>query len=986
MKLQRIGTIKKALLMAAILAVFLLVLSSCSLFNKTQENIIAPKLNINSPPRIERVNPDFYNPATKQNEVYTDIEEGTLMPVNSGEKVHVVLDYVNPSNLKINKVVLTGDGQQFEILSKDFLQGSDSNQTKFEFEIGETSGEITYTVSKVFYNLGASVLSMTLNQNYVDIPVVVNPKFKLKLDYQNYDARTDTKSETKLIDVDYHQSLSDIIPSLGNQSTHQNTPAKLGGWAFMGYYTQPNGNGAHVTNTANYYFWKNTTLYAHYSRLYEFTLANATYDIPDGKGGNYKKFATITKKTAAGDAQENLEIYDTIADDDGEYPIVSIESGALANTFTLHTLKIGKYVKYIGKNALDGSKVVTVEFHPEGVLEKIDNRAFYGTSKLGTGTQGFTLPSTVKFLGDRCFNLSGWGKMIPRGSTTPGSKLIIYPELTHIGNWCFVGTAFTEVIFMPGVKFKSDAVDNVPYVEEINGQPVTADSDYYLGWCLFKNTESIKKFSTLSDEGEANGLEVITDGMFDISLHSQKQNVGLDSVSFAEGLKVIGKGAFQYQKRLSVLNFPDSLEDIGGAAFVNGKKDFPGTKDSSEFGAFAECSSVETVIFSENSQLKVIGASAFRNNRLLTKFEIKSKVLEFYGDGPFQGCTSLTEVFFSNDSKTIVPQPLVYDRSWLENVSREPEADLFYPTQPFKVFVKDIVVEEMRDSFSIGAGSIIMRSLPVFSEAMIKDLGDGRRAVLEMITIDAGKRQGWSMGYYLGGESKVVLPDEFEEINIIQIGSYAFSSNVEKIRLPENIVIISAYAFSGCKKLNQIKYGGDLDNDAITELGKDALEEIGNSAFFNTAITSFKGGNNLSIIDESAFQACESLVWVDLKDSTKLSTGIGKAAFSGCIKLRYVRLPNTFNSMADATFAKCVSLKYLVLENSSPLPALFNKVSSVFQDVPSNYVDVYVLSQAAIDVYNGLENLPSTIKNRFKLFNNEPGVSPDPGDFQGIVA
>lgn len=750
----------------------------------------------------------------------------------------------------------------------------------------------------------------------------------------------------------------------------------------MGYFTQPVG-GTPVTSAANYYFWKNTTIYAQYSRLYEFTLANATYDIPDGKGGNFKKFATITKKTAAGDGQETLEIFDTIADDDGEYPIVAIESGAFASTFTLRTLKIGKHVKYIGKNAFDSSKVTTVEFHPDGVLEKIDNRAFYGTSNLGTGSLGFTLPSTVKFLGERCFNLSGWGKMIPKGSTSPTSKLVIYPELTHIGNWCFVGTSFSEVIFMPGVKFKADAVDNVPYVEEINGQPVTADSDYYLGWCLFKNTESIKKFTTQTDVGAANGLEIITDGMFDISLHSQKTAVGLDTVYFAEGLKVIGKGAFQFQKRLGSLNFPDSLEDIGGAAYVSGNKDFPGTKEKSEFGAFTECSSIASVVFGENSQLKVLGASAFRNNRLLTKFEIKSKVLEYYGDGPFQGCESLTEVFFLNDSKAIVPQPLVYERSWLENVSREPEADFFYPTQPFKVFVKDIIIEEMRDSLSIGAGKIIMRSLPVFSEEMIKTFDNGKQAVLELLTIKG--KEGWSMGYYLGGESNVELPDVFEDTDIIQIGSYAFSSTLEKVRLPENIVIISAYAFSGCKRLTQVKYGGDLDNDAVTELGKDTLEEIGEWAFLNTAITSFEGGNNLQKIGEMAFQSCESLVWVDLKRSVRLATTIGKSAFSGCIKLKYVRLPNTINSIADATFAKCVSLKHLVLENSNPLPAIFNKVSSVFQDVPSNYVDVYVLSQAAINTYNALDNLPSTIKNRFKLYNNTENTSPDPKDFQSIV-
>ncbi len=977
MKQRRIGNFKKSLLTIGMGILLILVLSSCSLFGKKDEKIIAPKLDIKSPPRIERVSPDYLNPETNKMEVYTDIEEGIIMPVNAGERVHIVIDYVNPSNLKINKVVLSGEGKQFEIASKDFLDGSDSSRTTIEFEIGETSGQTTYTITKIFYNLGSSVLSMTLNQDYVDMTVNVEPEFRLKLDYQNYDARTDTKGGSATIEVAYHQSLEDIIPSPSNQSIHEHTPTKLGGWAFMGYYTQPNGNGHLVTNSANFYFWKNTTLYAHYERLYNFTLSNATYDIPDGKGGNFAKFATITKITSAGDRQSTLEVYDTIADDNGEYPIVAIGDAAFDKTNNLRTIKIGKYVKTIGKDAFSSSKVETVEFHPQGVVEVLDNRAFYGTSNLGKGTIGFTLPPTVKFLGERCFENSSWGRTIERGKASPGTKLFIYPEITHIGNWCFVGTTFTEVIFMPGVKFKADAIENVPYIEQIDGETVVADSDYYLGWCLFKSNETITRFSTLTDPDQANGLEIIPAGMFDIRLHSQKNNVGLISVSFAEGLKVIGKGAFHYQKRLTELRFPDSLEDIGGDAYISGDKNFPGTKnEKSEFGVFQDCSSITSVEFGENSQLKTLGASAFRNNRLISKFDITSKVFQWYGDGPFQGCESLIEVNLAND--VIAPQPLKYDRSWLE-FARKEEADFFYPTQPFKVFVEDSVVEAMRTSFEKGASNYTKRSLPVFSRAMIKEIGDGKRAVLELINVGS-PTQGWALGYYLGDEKEVVLPNSYDNINIIQIGPYAFNKNIERIRLPENIVNILEYAFAGCKKLREVYYGGALDNPGVEQLGRTALKTIGSNAFFDTAITYFIGGSNLETIGNEAFYACTELVWVDLKDSKKLTT-TGTGAFNRCTKLRYVRMPILYNSMADATFANCTALKYLVFENTSPVAAFFGKTTTQFSGgISSNYIDVYVPSETAKTVYNGLDNLPSVMKNRFIYAQEKP--SPDPGDFQ----
>ncbi|MDD4316194.1 MAG: leucine-rich repeat protein [Clostridia bacterium] len=962
MKMHRIGKIKRVLLMAAVLVIMLLALSSCN--PAGNEPVVAPKLDITSPPRIERINPDYFNYETNKNEVYKDTEEGVVMPVTSGEKVYIVIDYVNPSNLKINKVQLTGDGQQFEILSKDFQEGSDSNQTKIEFEIGAGEGPATYTISKIYYNLGGQVLSMTLNQDYVDLDVVVDPQFRLKLDFQNYDARTETGGESKTIDIVYDQSLSEIIPSLSNQSTHENTPTKQGGWSFRGYYTLPGGEGSPINNTASYYFWQNVTLYAYYERLYEFTLSNATYPITykeDGETKTYTKFATITKKTSAGDAQEVLEIFDTIADDNGVYPIVAIGDSAFDKTFTLRTLKIGKHVKTIGKYAFESSKVINVEFHPLGALEKIDERAFMGTLNLGTGTAGFTLPATVKFLGDRCFDSSGWGKTMARGETQVGTKLIIYPEMTHIGNWCFVGTRFTEVIFMPGVKFKVDAVSGTNYTEEIGGESVTADSDYYLGWCLFKSTESIKKFSTLSDGDVANGLEIIPDGMLDIKSYGDEQNVGLTYLNLAEGLKKIGKGAFHYQKLLTSVTLPDTLEDLGGDNALNGPGQvFLNTKEKSEYGAFAECSSLATVNFKDGdgSQLKVIGASAFYNNRVLRSFEIKSKILEFYGDGPFQGCDMLTEVYFGNDNQTIVPQPLNYQRGFPS--FRDPEADFFYSMQSFKVFVNDIIVDEIRVSLLIGASDVISRSLPVYSYDMIKNFDNGKRAVLEEIAISG--RQGWSMGYYLGEEKDIRLPDGFDGIDILKIGSYAFNADIETVQLPENIMIIAAYAFSGCKNLREVIYG-NID-PIMGQSGRDTLQEIGNNAFFNTAITSFTGGINLKLIDKEAFYSCKELVWVDLKlckdSGFKIDTGV----FNRCSKLKYVRLPTSYNRMADATFANCTALKYMVLENSNPLSTMFGDITTQFQSgISSNFIDVYVPSEAAIDNYSGLENLPLVLKN-----------------------
>ncbi|MDD4316290.1 MAG: hypothetical protein PHC84_03915, partial [Clostridia bacterium] len=112
----------------------------------------------------------------------------------------------------------------------------------------------------------------------------------------------------------------------------------------------------------------------------------------------------------------------------------------------------------------------------------------------------------------------------------------------------------------------------------------------------------------------------------------------------------------------------------------------------------------------------------------------------------------------------------------------------------------------------------------------------------------------------------------------------------------------------------------------------------------------------------------------------KIDTGV----FNRCSKLKYVRLPTSYNIKADATFANCTALKYMVLENSNPLPAMFGDITTQFQSgISSNYIDVYVPSQAAIDAYSQLENLPKVMENRFIYDETDP--SPDPEKFLSIA-
>ena len=73
--------------MAAIV-IFALAFFSCG-FLGGNSDIVAPKLDPESPPKIQRINPDYYNQITRKDEIYFDPE--ATMPVKPSERVYLVI-------------------------------------------------------------------------------------------------------------------------------------------------------------------------------------------------------------------------------------------------------------------------------------------------------------------------------------------------------------------------------------------------------------------------------------------------------------------------------------------------------------------------------------------------------------------------------------------------------------------------------------------------------------------------------------------------------------------------------------------------------------------------------------------------------------------------------------------------------------------------------------------------------------------------------
>ena len=82
-----------------------------------------------------------------------------------------------------------------------------------------------------------------------------------------------------------------------------------------------------------------------------------------------------------------------------------------------------------------------------------------------------------------------------------------------------------------------------------------------------------------------------------------------------------------------------------------------------------------------------------------------------------------------------------------------------------------------------------------------------------------------------------------------------------------------------------------------------SVTTIGNSAFYNSDLTSIAIPESVTSIGGCAFQYCSSLTSITIPESV---TSIGYSAFSGCGSLTTITIPESVTSIEFNTFSGCI--------------------------------------------------------------------------------
>lgn len=140
----------------------------------------------------------------------------------------------------------------------------------------------------------------------------------------------------------------------------------------------------------------------------------------------------------------------------------------------------------------------------------------------------------------------------------------------------------------------------------------------------------------------------------------------------------------------------------------------------------------------------------------------------------------------------------------------------------------------------------------------------------------------------------IILPPSIE-----RIPDNAFDgSSLMGIYIPDGIVEIGNYAFSGCRDLKEIY----LPN-SVTKIGYDAFERCTNLKEINLP-------NSVTEIGSGAFRSCTNLEKISIPNSV---TEIGRGAFDDCTNLEKVVLPNKLTEIRSSLFRRCSSLREVTI-------------------------------------------------------------------------
>ena len=350
----------------------------------------------------------------------------------------------------------------------------------------------------------------------------------------------------------------------------------------------------------------------------------------------------------------------------------------------------------------------------------------------------------------------------------------------------------------------------------------------------------------------------------------------LETVTFPDTMRTIGKGAFKGCANLKSVTLPANLKIIDDEAFKG-------------------CTKLASVTV--NKLLYHIGASAFEGCAKLTAIALPDR-FEFLGKAAFSGCSALASATLGGDLQAI-------------------------PDELFKNCTSLTAITVPSGVSSIGA-SAFADCHALSSVTLNSSLGSiGEYAFLRCISLNSielpASVKALAASVFCGsGLIDYVVPD-----SITSIGDYAFMDcpKLNSVVVSNSVTSIGIDAFKNCTKLTSFTFGNgiktiprlfDFDCEKLTTI----VIPSGVTGIADDAFKGMRGLRNVQLPDTlktigaRAFEDCVYLSAIDLPNAVY---EIGKEAFSGCRLLDNLTLPANLARINESTFENCYTLSAITV-------------------------------------------------------------------------
>ena len=484
------------------------------------------------------------------------------------------------------------------------------------------------------------------------------------------------------------------------------------------------------------------------------------------------------------------------------------------------------------------------------------------------------IPATVENIGYGAFN-----------GCTSLTDIVIPDACTTIDSYAFSGCTGLTQIHIPA-NVTSMSSDSFRSCTGINTLTVDSDNPVFMAEdnILYSRADQTLMFAAPG----LSGTVVVPDGIVTIAEDAFRDCINLEAITIADSVTSIGNQAFLGCTALSSVVLPSGLTQIGMSLFYNcsALKEIviPAGVTVINNQAFQNCTSLETVVLQEG--LQKINYAAFNSCSSLQTMEFPES-LSYIGGSVFTNCIGL-ETMALPASLTSIQYSTFAGCSALREIQ-----------------IPDSVTTI--GSWAFEACSSLQEITLPDSLTSIDDYAFSGCTALKEIVIPNSVVRLWE-GVFSNCTSleKVVLSDQ-----ITYLDDYLFDgcSSLKEIELPECLETISNRVFADCYMMTELSLPAGLRSlyssafDGCASLCTIRVHEDNPYFFTDNGMLYYRdsyGNQELVLCPKSASGT------VSVLDGTRY---IEAYAFSDCLDLTEVDLPDSLVSIYSNAFARCQNLR-----------------------------------------------------------------------------